>query len=194
MILTVVASGNTNHNANANTTDLQPGPTSVFIVDIVGKMKCDGNIENHPPLTMWVRANGPGIFAGTALPHVMSNTDRCSWLYQFEARSPGDYKIHVKVLTFNGFAEFEKDGCNIEKLPPRNDALFDRQRYLNDSAPNDEKNNTLAKLESTNAEFVREIAEEGKFSHHRGLSGFKMYGEHKRHEQLDKDGIMHIFI
>ena len=176
MILTVVVPGNANHNANA--TNLQPRPTSVFIVDTVGKMECDGKIENHPPLTMWVRANGPEIFAGTALPHAMRNSNRCAWLYSFDARSPGDYKIHVKVLTFNGFAKFNGTGdCNIEKLTPRNDSLFDSQKYLNDTAPDDEKKKDLAKLETMNAEFVREMAENGNFSHHRGLSGFKMYGE-----------------
>ena len=193
MILTVVVAGNIASNSNGNATTFHPGPTSVFIVDTVGKMKCDGNIENHPPLTMWVRANGPEIFAGTALPHAMSNTERCSWVYQFEARSPGDYKIHVKVLTFNGLAEFHKE-CNIEKLPPRNDALFDRQQYLNDSAPIDEKKNALARLESMNAEFVQEMAKKGNYSHHRGLSGFKMYGEYKMHKQLEEGGILHIFI
>ncbi|KAL7543139.1 hypothetical protein ACHAXR_012435 [Thalassiosira sp. AJA248-18] len=106
---------------------------------------------------MWVRANGPEIFAGTALPHPWDN-HRCAWRYSFEARKAGVYSIHVKVLTFDGFVDSLSEECKTEKIPSRN------------AGPAD-----LEKLEAMNYDAVRELAEQGNYSHHRGVSGFKMY-------------------
>ncbi|KAL9187229.1 hypothetical protein ACHAXT_001332 [Thalassiosira profunda] len=179
LVLTVVVAGNTTTTAsagdntgNATTTLLHAGPASVFVVDVVGTTKCGGGaddwIDRQPPLTMWVRANGPEIFAGTALPHKW-NDGRCAWRYDFAPRRPGEYKVHVKVLNYNGFADTLAGDCRTEAIPSRN-AQFDGQKR-NQSIPGD-----LEKLEAMNAEAVKELAELGNYSHHRGLSGFKMYG------------------
>jgi len=167
---------------------LSAGNVSIFIVDTVGDMKCGGGNKNntgeipenwmdyHPPLTMWVRANGPEIFAGTALPHVFAlsssspssspNDDddgsrhRCAWRYDFQAQTPGVYSIYIKALTFNGFADWQKDLCKTkpiswEKIPT--------------------EDNNINNDQMTQAAIVRELAEKGNFSHHRGLMAFKNY-------------------
>ena len=109
---------------------------SIFIVDTVGNMKCGGSssssgevphdwMDYHPPLTMWVRANGPEIYTGTALPHIFvtpehnnnnNNRHRCAWRYNFRPRKSGEYSIYVKVLTFNGFADWTYSKCNAQSL------------------------------------------------------------------------------
>jgi len=55
--------------------------------------------------------------------------------------------------------------CKTERLPPWNEQLMARR--LGD----------LGLLEATNAEVVRGLAKQGNYSHHRGVSGFKMYDE-----------------
>lgn len=187
MVLTVAIAGNHADNSTAEGITLHAVPSSIFIVDAIGKMKCGGGDENwkehQPPLTMWVRVNGPEIFAGTALPHMLNSTSsrdnqhRCTWRYDFEPKSAGIYSIHVKLLTFNGFADTPSKDCKTEKIPPTNDQ-FDGQTH-NASIEGD-----LEQLEAMNAEVVRELAEEGNFSHHRGVSGFKMCGECPRTYQI----------
>eukprot|EP00804_Cyclotella_cryptica_P026256 CCRYP_019842-RA/>CCRYP_019842-RA protein AED:0.04 eAED:0.04 QI:241/1/1/1/0.75/0.6/5/196/808 len=156
------------------------GVSSVFIVDTLGKISCGvhGNdnddenwMERYPPLTMWVRVNGPEIFAGTAMPHrwkptsAMSSsatTTRCAWKYDFVPQMVGEYTFHVKLLTFHGLADFDPAKCQEEKIT-RN-AVFDVQDQ-----------SELEVVEEMNYRVVQELAEEGNFSHHRGISGFKFY-------------------
>lgn len=176
MVLTVVVAGEF---ADKNAPGLGPlhsGNTTIFIVDTVGNRKCDGEGESwmdaQPPLTMWVRANGKAsngegeIFAGTALPHKLqsSSTSRCAWRYDFEPTYSGVYSIHVKVLTFNGFYDSLNDTCPTQEVPPRNQQ-FDTQTLQGDPDS----------LVASNGEFVNDLAVNGNFLHHRGLSGFKMY-------------------
>jgi len=181
LVLTVVIAGNftTSETANgAENLTLHSGPASIFIVDTIGKMKCGGEeddwTDRQPPLTMWVRANGSSprgeIFSGTALPHRLLSTKdnhRCTWRYDFEPYDAAVYSIHVKVLNFNGFVDSLSETCNTEKITSNDQ--FDSQTH-NKSIPGD-----LTKLEAMNHEVVKELAAEGNYSHHRGLSGFKMY-------------------
>jgi len=163
MVLTVVIAGNSADDGyTGNTTILHSGPTSIFIVDVIGEIKCGSGkgdkswIDKQPPLSMWVRANGPEIFAGTALPHPWNN-HRCAWRYDFEPRNAGVYSIYVKVLTFDGFQDFNSSECGGENLPSRND-MFDGQ------VPNQTGGQVyIEKLESMNTEAVRELAEQGEF-------------------------------
>lgn len=135
------------------------GPVSIFIVDTIGTVKCNGDNESwmdiQPPLTMWVRVYGmtpsastneTEIFAGTALPHNLQSSALCAWRYDFVPRNEGHYSINVKVLTFNGFA----------------DPL---------SSPCIAYNNT-ANLENYEIEHVMDEH----YLHHRGVHGFKFYG------------------
>ena len=186
MVLTVVIAGNYTDNSTADNITLHAGPASIFIVDTIGKMKCGGRddtwAENQPPLTMWVRANGPEIFAGTAIPHILKSSSpldnhRCTWRYDFEPKNAGVYSIHVKVLTFNGFVDSLREKCNVAKIPSQNDQ-FDGQKHK------ELIKGDLEKLEAMNYEVVRQLAEEGNYTHHRGVSGFKMYGEcHWKYQQ-----------
>lgn len=183
MVLTVVVAGDfadsTSRTNDADTLPLHSGHMTIFIVDTIGNRKCGGEgdlwIDVQPPLTMWVRANGRStngegeIFAGTALPHrLQSPTSRCAWRYDFDPMYAGIYSIHVKVLNFNGFYDSLNKTCLTKEVPSRNDQ-FDSQTF-NASLQGD-----LENLEAMNYEFVNELAENGNYSHHRGLSGFKMY-------------------
>ncbi|KAK1732606.1 hypothetical protein QTG54_016667 [Skeletonema marinoi] len=179
MVLTVAVVGDNDAAADREESMgvLSAGNISIFIVDAVGDMKCGGNDNNsdetlsdnwmdyHPPLTMWVRANGPEIFAGTALPHVFASSSspgdrhRCAWRYEFEPRMPGVYSIYVKALTFNGFADWNKDLCKVKKLQWENNSTEDvGNRQIQ-------------------AAIVHQLAEKGNFSHHRGLMAFKNYDQ-----------------
>jgi hypothetical protein len=182
MVLTVVVAGD--HATKSSTRlagplPLQSGNISIFIVDTIGKRKCDGDgeswIDAQPPLTMWVRANGRSstgegeIFAGTAMPHkLQSSTSRCAWRYDFAPIYAGTYSIHVKALNFNGFYDSLNTTCRTQEVPSRNEQ-FDKQAY-------DTKfQGDLENLVAMNDAFVNELAENGNYSHHRGLSGFKLY-------------------
>jgi len=118
---------------------------------------------------MWARANGPEIFAGTPLPHPWKDS-RCAWRYDFTPQRAGVYSIHVKVLAFDGFLDFDDSDCGVESLPARN-SMFDSQEV------NATAGESLEELEAMNANSVQELAEQGNYSHHRGLSGFKVYGK-----------------
>jgi hypothetical protein len=189
---------------------------SIFIVDTVGNMKCGGrglNSDNsssssssssggggdeiphdwmdyHPPLTMWVRANGPEIYTGTALPHIFvtpdhnnnnsnNNRHRCAWRYNFRPRKSGEYSIYVKVLTFNGFADWTYGKCNAQSLswelvtPSSNDNTTNTIIASN-TTDDDNKKMNLTNSE-IQAAIVQELATQGNFSHHRGLMAFKNY-------------------
>ena len=148
---------------------------SIFIVDTVGSLKCGTAeedelwIDKQPPLSMWVRANGPEIYAGTAIPHNLQHSSLCCWRYDFEPTSSGTYSIHVKVLNYNGFADSLNETCVTENLPPWNDQFDKQDNQFNETY-------TLEHLEAMNAKVVDELAKEGNYSYHRGILGFKMYG------------------
>lgn len=150
------------------------GKVSVFIVDTVGDIKCGRNdidsgemsaswMEYHPPLTMWVRANGPEMFAGTALPHAFGPSSsaedrhRCAWRFDFDTQTSGEYSIYVKALTFNGFADWNKDLCKTKPIQWENISTGN----VTDSA-----------LQSA---IVQQLSVKGNFAHHRGLMAFKNY-------------------
>lgn len=70
--------------------------------------KSNGSIGNLPPkrdcekLVMWVRVNGPELFAGSAVPVPGSNGSQdCHWEFAFDLQVPGDYQVEVKVLLWN---------------------------------------------------------------------------------------------
>ena len=162
MVLTVIIAGNTvDGSPTGNTTTLRAGPTSIFVVDVVGDLKCgvgqgegdDDWIDKHPPLTMWTRANGPEIFAGTPLPHPWKH-QRCAWRYDFAPQKAGVYSIHVKVLLFDGFLDFDASECGAESLPARNN-MFDSQKVDTTAGQ------SLEELEAMNTDAVRELAEQG---------------------------------
>ena len=182
-----------------NTTlHLRAGSATIFIVDTIGKLKCGGGgdgdrddawIDMQPPLTMWVRINGMSpdgignggveeseIFAGTAIPHKLktskssSSSSRCTWRYDFSPRNAGVYSVHVKVLNFNGFIDYKSGHeCTMQDIPIRNNSLFDNQKL------NKTNGDTIEILENMNYEFVKQLAIDMNYSHHRGISGFKFY-------------------
>lgn len=169
---------NTAGGNRATPTALSSGNVSIFIVDTVGDMKCGGNYDHsnnasddwmdyHPPLTMWVRANGPEIFAGTAVPHVFvpsgsssspNDRSRCAWRYEFQTQKAGVYSIYVKVLTFNGFADPHEDLCKVRTI--------EWQKTTGNNLTDDTQMQQA---------ISRDLAQKGNFAHHRGIMAFKNY-------------------
>mmetsp|Transcript_17714 Transcript_17714/g.41353 ORF Transcript_17714/g.41353 Transcript_17714/m.41353 type:complete len:868 (+) Transcript_17714:185-2788(+) len=183
MVLAVVVVGGSGKDA-APRPDGDGGRVSVYVVDVVGnRTRCgpgDGGPATHPPLTMWVRASpaadasgaasGPSgsgeasaeMFAGTALPHEFGNGDpRCAWRYDFEPRTAGAYSVHVKLLTYNGFADFDPERCNANVQGLRRVPGVD--------------GDGIEPLEEANRRRVAELAIRNNWTHTRGVSGFKMY-------------------
>ena len=147
---------------------------SVYVVDVKGSRTCDGGGGSvHPPLTMWVRASpapGPSgtvdapaeMFAGTALPHAFANGDRrCAWRYDLEPRTAGAYVVHVKLLTYNGFADLDPGRCNVQGMGPGRFPFGD--------------GDGIEVLEESNRKRVTELAVRNGWTHSRGVSGFKLY-------------------
>ena len=179
MMLTILVAGNfTNDHPSdrimTTNSTFSPGTVSIFIVDVVGNHKCTSVEDHQPPLTIWVRANGPEIHAGTALPHLFLPTSqveyrhRCVWRYDFHAAVAGTYSIDAKVLTFNGFANYDESKCRTENFPSRGE-LFDKQDKQTEEPD-------LPVVEKMNREAMLEFATNRSFTHHRGLIGFKLYG------------------
>ncbi|EJK50197.1 hypothetical protein THAOC_30861, partial [Thalassiosira oceanica] len=102
------------------------------------------------------------MFAGTALPHEFGNGDpRCAWRYDFEPRTAGAYSVHVKLLTYNGFADFDPERCNANVQGLRRVPGVD--------------GDGIEPLEEANRRRVAELAIRNNWTHTRGVSGFKMY-------------------
>ena len=144
-----------------------PGVSSVFIVDTLGKITCGGDgdrwMDRQPPLTMWVRVTGPEIFSGTAIPHRLKSSSLCTWRYSFTPKFAGEYSYDVKLLTFHGTANFDTAKCQHETIEIANASLLETE--------------DVGDLEEMSYQMVQELAASGNFSHHRGISGFKFYGE-----------------
>jgi hypothetical protein len=64
--------------------------------------------------TIWVRVNGPEIFAGSASSVVGANST-CHWEFPFELQAAGDYKVDIKVIMYNGEAPVDQSHCLIKK-------------------------------------------------------------------------------
>ena len=85
-------------------------------------------------IDIWVRVNGPEIFAGHA--NVINTTSdqtanvnthgsgKCYWEFKFDTRKPGSYTIDAKVLVWNYAAVVDSDGPVTCKQSP-NSSLVD---------------------------------------------------------------------
>jgi hypothetical protein len=80
-----------------------PGRRTVQIFNTVSE-----TAVNCTQWTIWVRVNGPEIFAGSA--QAVNNTgvlfpgQDCHWEFPFDLQVPGDYVVDVRLLVFNGKA------------------------------------------------------------------------------------------
>lgn len=68
--------------------------------------------EDCSLLTIWVRVDGPEIFAGKAkmVPQLVPSNDKwqpCQWSFPFDLAIPGDYRVDAKLLLWNGAVEFD---------------------------------------------------------------------------------------
>ena len=99
-----------------------------FDMDMARKIRNGYEPDYCSRLTIWVRVNGPEIFAGSAISVVDTNhananneqlTSSCHWEFPFDLRVPGKYEVDVKVLTWNGNAALdidpsgERSRCNL---------------------------------------------------------------------------------
>jgi hypothetical protein len=61
-------------------------------------------------LNMWVRVDGPEIFAGMAVAVQPDDNDgaesdsNCYWEFVYELHEAGEYRVDAKVLVWNGLA------------------------------------------------------------------------------------------
>jgi hypothetical protein len=99
--------------------------------------------------TLYVRVNGPEIFAGSAI--AVSNDDEnveCHWEFPFHLHIPGKYIVDAKLLYYNG-SSYMESSC-IENKGDVTDIIKKR------------KNQPLASILANDTT-------------HRGFKGFKMY-------------------
>jgi hypothetical protein len=100
-------------------THLRPGRNVIRILNVLEEEENSssrsstsstaGTNNNCHLLTIWVRVNGPEIFAGSAhavhYPEEDSDDDsRCGWEFEFDLQLPGTYTVDAKVLLWNGGA------------------------------------------------------------------------------------------
>jgi len=74
--------------------------------------------------TIWVRVNGPEIFAGAAEAVMSMEGDSCFWEFDFELQQSGTYEVDVKLLLWNGDAAILENQCE-SSLPglPSNETM-----------------------------------------------------------------------
>eukprot|EP00523_Entomoneis_sp_CCMP467_P004393 CAMPEP_0168749362 /NCGR_PEP_ID=MMETSP0724-20121128/16677_1 /TAXON_ID=265536 /ORGANISM="Amphiprora sp., Strain CCMP467" /LENGTH=773 /DNA_ID=CAMNT_0008797269 /DNA_START=253 /DNA_END=2574 /DNA_ORIENTATION=- len=80
--------------------EIHPGRNVVQIYDVNTPHRTDCHL-----LTIWVRVNGPEIFAGSAKAVKKPQVDSCYWEFSFDLSLPGEYSVDAKLLTWNGSAE-----------------------------------------------------------------------------------------
>jgi hypothetical protein len=88
-------------------TPLSPGWNAVRIFNTFEATKVDCD-----KWTIFVRVNGPEIFAGSALP-VASQIypgQSCHWEFPFNLQVPGEYEVDARLLNYNGNAPPQGDG------------------------------------------------------------------------------------
>jgi len=74
-------------------------------------------------ILIWVRVNGPEIFAGHANPVTnkstqTNNATKCYWEFEFDAKKSGSYSVDAKVLLWNPDASKQSKspvGCETSK-------------------------------------------------------------------------------
>jgi hypothetical protein len=106
---------------------LKASISSVHAADLV-KGRNTISIENvHPNatlarkdchlLTIWMRVDGPEIFAGVAVAVQPNGTDSsCHWEYAYDLQLMGDYRVNAKVLMWNGLATVDTGSqCKVYK-------------------------------------------------------------------------------
>jgi len=86
---------------------VKPGRNVVHIFDINGPDRLDCHL-----LTIWVRVNGPEIFAGSAESVLDDNKQKCHWEFSFNLQVVGEYEVDAKLLNWNG-AAIENDPNNM---------------------------------------------------------------------------------
>ena len=72
--------------------------------------------------SIWVRVNGPEIFAGEAQAVTLRNGS-CFWIFPFDLHVPGSYEVDVKLLMWNGNAPILENQCEFQPGLPSNDTL-----------------------------------------------------------------------
>jgi hypothetical protein len=66
-------------------------------------------------LTIWVRVDGPEIFAGMAKAVQPDGANSsCYWEFSYDLQQPGDYRVDAKVLVWNGLAQVDGDESQCE--------------------------------------------------------------------------------
>jgi hypothetical protein len=149
---------------------LQPGRNVVEIHDVNQKLRGD----ECELLVLWVRVNGPEIFAGSSRAIQGAETDDapCHWEFPFDLRVSGVYHITVKILLWNpntsvqsfyGNATTKPDGSRIDN------GVMGMQCPYQDGGPESVYNSSLNNETSDNK------IDHSEYPFHEGIHGFKLY-------------------
>lgn len=99
---------NNNNNSVIRIVNVHPNKT---IADDNNRNYCD-------LLTIWVRVNGPEIFAGRAQAVRYAKGSSCHWEFPFDLQIQGNYTVDAKVLVWNGLAPIggnDRSQCEFTK-------------------------------------------------------------------------------
>lgn len=101
------------------------GRQSVTIHNVSNETTTITNCEKY---TIWVRVDGPEIFAGAAQAVHSSDDNSCFWKFDFDLRQAGTYKVDAKLLLWNGDAQIFENQCQFTTGVPPNETL-DRLKH-----------------------------------------------------------------
>lgn len=85
---------------------VEAGPNEVVITNVARERGTLSGTDCSL-LTIWVRVDGPEIFAGKGTAVPAEEGAPCSWSFQFELAVPGDYRVDAKVLLYNGDVDYD---------------------------------------------------------------------------------------
>jgi hypothetical protein len=177
------------YNVGAADTVAVGGPLSSSMSSSLSKFQeCD-------KLTLWVRVNGPEIFAGSAVAvadadaGTNAGTDNadasssCHWSFAFDLAVPGEYEVDVKMLVWNGDAPIIQrggsgSGTSSSSNPDDGKGKGEREQ---EGTPTEEwKDEVQCDYEAGLLPDVVEVKASSSYNFttprlHGGFQGFKMY-------------------
>lgn len=90
--------------------ELKQGENIITIQDILTPSR-----TNCYQFTLWIRVNGPELFAGKPTP--VPTLDGCHWEFVFDLRANGTYTVDAKALLWYGVDSRETNACSGDRIP-----------------------------------------------------------------------------
>jgi len=109
--------------SSSNSIGLSTGSRMLFSV-CCSSLVSNRTVTDCDKYTIWVRVNGPEIFAGEAQAFRSSEDgESCFWEFAFELQQPGPYEVDVKLLLWNGDAPILENQCESTEGLPSNETM-----------------------------------------------------------------------